>query len=188
MDNSTYELLSQDVKTAARTTGREWADVLDADDAEQEIWARLLDAGTNVWTEIAGMEKPARISVLNEIGHQIGMRYRDEYELFSGNYVYGTKEVRKLLDGGNFLSLPDRSDTLTLSERTDLISALERLRKRNAHYVDILIKQFVEHDPIHTHSQELTRAVDALTHEMNRVNRARQGEFVEGPGSRKAIA
>ena len=36
MDNSTYELLSQDVKTAARTTGREWADVLDADDAEQE--------------------------------------------------------------------------------------------------------------------------------------------------------
>lgn len=191
MDNETYKLLEQDVRAAARVTGREWADVIDADDAEQEIWVRLLDAGVKTWSEIAGLEKPARVSVLNSIGHQIAMQHRDDYELFSGNYVYGTDQVRKLLGKGDFIDIEtfDNASDLSFTERTDLISALERLKKRNAAYVNVIGRAFVAGDELDsTERKNLTRAVDALTHEMNRTNKARRAEYSEGPGTRKVTS
>jgi len=206
MDATTYALLEPDVKTAAKTIAREWADVIDIDDAEQEVWLRLLDAGPGVIDVVAGMEKPARVSVLTEIGHQIGMDYRDDFELFSGNWIYGTRDVRLMLDrdalagvdeasGVPLWELPEtviqqinRTDTETVTERIDLLIGMKRLLRRNASYVDILRAQYLFGTPIHSHSQELTRAVDALTKEMNRVHIARKAEYVDGPGSRSALS
>lgn len=208
MDQKTYDILAPDVKTAARTAGREWADVLEADDAEQEIWLLLLDRSDGLPGEIAALEQPARVSYLTEVAHQIGVQSRDDYELFSGNYLYGTRAVREMLDrdalggiaGDVGVAIPtwevpealleqlNRTDTETATERIDLGIGLKRLHKRNARYVAVIMAQFVDNQPIHDHSQELTRAVDALTHEMNRTHRARVANYTEGPGSRKAIS
>lgn len=187
MDATTYSLLEKDVKAAARVTGREWADVIDAEDAEQEIWMLLLSRSEELPGNIASLDKAARMSVLVEIGHQIGVQYRDDYELFSGKYVYGTRQVRELLEKTDFVDIEtfDNATDMSFTERTDLVSALARLKKRNARYVAVLGANFVQGEPIHSHAQELTRAVDALTHEMNRTHKARRAEHLTGPGTRK---
>jgi hypothetical protein len=211
-------LLHQEVKTAATTIGREWADVIDSDDAEQEIWLRLLGAGTNPETgieyvvEVAGWDIKVRTSVLKEIGHQIGMQYRDDYELFSGNYVYGTREVRDMLDRGVLDSengdygVPDvpiwempesvieqisRTDTDTATERIDLFLGLKRLARRNSSYFIAIHNRYVLDLPIDnstsTESNRLTRAVDSLAREMNGAHRKRVAEHIEGPGTRTVL-
>lgn len=207
MDTTTYNMLEPDVKTAAKTTAREWADVIDHDDAEQEIWLRILDAGQNTIDTIAGLDKPARVSVLTDIGHQIGMDYRDDYELFSGNYTYGTRQVRKMLENDALAGVEDesgvpiwelpesiikqleRTDTETVTERIDLMIGMSRLLKRNASYVqllrDVYLNGVTPDDG--TERKNLTRAVDALTKEMNRVHIARKAEYTEGPGTRKVL-
>lgn len=208
MDTTTYNALAPDVKTAAKTVGREWADVIEADDVEQEIWLLLLDRSDDLPGEIAALDKPARVSYLTEVGHQIGMQYRDDYELFSGNYTYGTREIRELLDrdalgdlrgdfgdGTPIWELPmaiieqlNRTDTETATTRIDLGTALKRLQSRNAWYVEVIVSNYVDGQPIHSHSQELTRAVDALTREMNRAHIARIANYTDGPGTRKAMS
>lgn len=207
MDTTTYNALEPDVKTAAKTVGREWVDVIDQDDAEQEIWLLLLDRSDDLPGEIAALEKPARVSYLTEVGHQIAQQYRDDFELFSGNYTYGTRQVRKMLEndalagvseesGVPLWELPEtvikqlnRSDTETVTERIDMFIGMSRLVKRNASYVDIITSAYLDRDFDRTKDgKALTRAVDALTKEMNRVHIARNADYTEGPGTRKAIS
>lgn len=207
MDTTTYNTLAPDVKTAAKTIGREWTDVIDADDVEQEIWLLLLDRSDELPGEIAALDKPARVSYLTEVGHQIGMQYRDDYELFSGNYTYGTRQVRKMLEndalagveeesGIPLWELPEtvikqlqRTDTETVTERIDLMIGMKRLLKRNAAYVDIIKQAYLGTDFDRTNDgKQLTRAVDAVTKEMNRVHIAQIADYTEGPGTRKVLS
>lgn len=190
MDNTTYELLKPDVVTAAKTAARGWPGIIDEDDAEQEIWLRLLEAGQSTLDKVAGMDRPLRVSSLSDIGHQIGARYRDDYELFSGNFRYGTQEVRKMLeddalagvhDGsvGPLWALPDtviqqltKTESMTVTERIDMMLGMKKLVNESAPYADMLVRVFVEGETGLDGSgrKELTRAVDALTRNMNRIN------------------
>jgi len=207
MDRTTYNLLAPDVRTAARTTAREWADVIDAEDAEQEIWLLLLSRSDDLPQQIAALEKPARVSYLIEVGHQIGQQYRDDYELFSGNYVYGTRQVRKMLEqnalagvdegsGIPLWELPEteikqlqRTDSMTVTERIDLLIGMQRLVRRNASYADLLVRAYLYDDFDRTNDgKALTRAVDALTKEMNRVHLGRKADYTEGPGIRQVVS
>lgn len=207
MNDTTYNILQPDVRTAAKTTAREWADVIDADDAEQEIWFRILESSADYSEEIASLDKPARVRVLTEIGHQVALNYRDDFELFSGNHTYGTRQVRQMLgrdalagvhegSGVPIWELPqpiikqlERTDTETVTERIDLFIGMHRLEERNARYVYVIVQAFVKDEWDRTNNgMELTRAVDALTREMNRTNRRRKAEYTDGPGTRRVIS
>ena len=206
MDRTTYNLLAPDVRTAARTTAREWADVIDAEDAEQEIWLLLLSRSDDLPQQIAALEKPARVSYLIEVGHQIGQQYRDDYELFSGNYVYSVEQVRKMLkndalagvedeSGTPLWELPEteikrlqRTDSMTVTERIDLFLGMRQLAKRNAAYADYIKCRYLDGDWSHIHPEKMSRAIEALAKEMNRIHIARKAEYTEGPGTRKALS
>lgn len=203
--NDGNAVIADDVKTAARTTAREWADVIDADDAEQEIWERLLDSSKNYVDQVAELTKWERIALLTKIGHQVGMEYRDSYELFSGNHRYGTDQVRVLLEAGvlnrvvdeaiplwelpeSIIQKIERTDNETLSEMIDLFDGLRALSKRNEKYARFILAEFRDGQPIHEHRRQLTRAVDALASAMNNSHRRQVAEYEQGPGTRKVIS
>lgn len=190
MDTTTYELLAPDVLTAAKTTAREWPGTIDADDAEQEIWTILLEAGQNSLDILAGMDRPQRISSLTVYGHRIAARYRDDYDLFSGNFNYSTEYVRSILEEDALIVDDGRPDSLTTTVRLDLTIALYRLQDRTARYADLIRRKFIDGEEFE-HSdpdrKALDRAVDALTRDMNRSNRSRQAEWADGPGSRSRV-
>lgn len=202
MDQTTYNLLAPDVKTAAKTTAREWPGTIDEQDAEQEIWLELLDSGQKTIDIITGMERPNRVATLSHYGHRIAARYRDDYEVFSGNYTYGTKQVRRLLESDaladvdpGFWTLPetelkklDRPDEVSVTEHMDLLVGMQRLVKKNANYADILVQAFMRNEPSHTYRVELTRAVDALTVEMNRSNSAQRFDHRNGGRGRGTVS
>jgi DNA-directed RNA polymerase specialized sigma24 family protein len=210
VNNDSAARIADDVSKAARKTAREWAGVIDAEDAEQEIWLRVLEAGKDYADQLADMDEAARTSVLNTIGQQVASRYRNEYEGFSGNYIYGTEEVRDLLkggallaeDGGQHLVTSDdvngvdedgldvrqqsaRRERETVTERVDLRLGMASLAKRNSNYFSAIIRAYkLGIAPVgDTEPKNLTRAVDALTNEMNWSFKRRYDEF-EGPGKR----
>jgi len=83
----------------------------------------------------------------------------------------------------------ERTDTETVTERIDLFIAMGRLMQRNARYVDVVVRAFVTGDWDRSKDgKELTRAVDALTREMNNTHRRRVSEYREGPGTRKVVS
>lgn len=197
--------IADDVKRAARITAREWADVIDADDAEQEIWLRLLDSSKSYLSQVYELEKETRQALLAKIGHQVGMKYRDDYELFSGNHRYGTYQVRDLLEAGVLDRVADeslvvwelpesvvrqieRTDNETLTEMIDLFEGLKGLQKRNTRYAEIIVANYRDGEPIHEHRKDLTRAVDALTAAMNNCHRRKVAEYTEGIGTRNVIS
>lgn len=198
-----------DVQSAARKVAREWADVITAEDAEQEIWLRILSSSNDYLSKIVELEKAARVAVLAQIGHQVGLKYRDDYELFSGNHRYGTYQVRELLDSGVLAGRVDeaiplwempesvvrqieRTDNETLTEMMDLFGGLKALYRRNPRYAEIIESEYGANPSIepldNADRVRLTRAVDALTSAMNNAHRRSFAEYSEGPGSRKATS
>lgn len=209
MTDDEYKLLEPDVKTAAKTTAREWDGIIETDDAEQEIWVRLLESPSSL-AEISGMDQAARVSALTRIGRQIGSGYRDDYGYFSGNYQYSANEVREMLDRGALEANPtdgdfgsdmppiweyeasiiqqfERTDTETATQRIDLALGMRGLRDAASPYFAIIVNKF-RNGIGPDHWKTTTRAVDALTHEMNRVNTRRKANYEQGPGTRKAMS
>lgn len=173
-----------DIKRAAARTAREWEGVISADDAEQEIALALL-ADTYA-QRVAEMEPGARADVLTRIGTHIASRYRDDYDYFTGNFRYSTREVREILERGALYEERTRTDT----ERLDLDEGVELLRKRNPRYAELIGRRYLRGEdlPGGTERKELTRAVDLLTNCMNNVHRNRRTGYTEGPGTRKVIS
>jgi hypothetical protein len=180
--------LNAEVRSAARYTAQKWADVIETDDAEQEIWLRLLE---NDYTDrVSDMEKPARATVLRKIGQQIASQYRDDYEVFSGQVTYSTDDVRLLLGAGLIDREREALDTHreTLSGWLDLHEGAQSLRDRNQSFAEIIWRRYVDGAELDaTGRKALTRAVDALTREMNRVNTRRYAGHAEGPGTRQVL-
>ena len=172
-----------DIKRAAARTAREWEDVISADDAEQEIALTLL-ADTYA-QRVAEMEPGARADVLARIGTHIASRYRDDYDYFTGNFRYSTREVREILERGALYEGRTRTDT----ERLDLDEGVALLRKRNPRYAELIGRRYLMGEELgETEARIARRAVDLLTNCMNNVHRNRQAGYAEGPGTRKIIS
>lgn len=172
--------IHDDIQRAARVTALEWPNVIDADDAEQEIALLLLSDAYAVTA--AGLDDKARLRVLVKIGGQVASRYRGEYETFSGNVMYSTKEVRKLLDGGALTEQGDRFDP----GRADVQGSIADL---SADHRAILRARYSEGTVLSARGRkQLQRAVDALTELMNRSRRKTAREHDDGPGSRTAMS
>lgn len=172
-----------DIKRAAARTAREWEGIISADDAEQEIALTLL-ADTYA-QQVAEMEPGARADVLARIGMHIASRYRDDYDYFTGNFRYSTREVREILERGALYEERTRTDT----ERLDLDEGVALLRKRNPRYAELIGRRYLKGEELgETEARIVRRAVDLLTNCMNNVHRNRRAEYTEGPGTRKIIS
>lgn len=185
-DDRTAEL-ADDVERAARIVARRWPDVIDEDDAYQEIWLRLLEK--DYVGRVYEMDAAARGDVLRRIGVQIASQYRDDYEIFSGQVCYGTDEVYRLLSAR--MLVRDRSELdlsgETLAEYIDLHEARELLRSSIPRYAEVIDARFVSGEPV-PDTKLVTRAVAALTREMNRVHLRRSAVIVDGLGSRRVVS
>jgi len=206
VDETTYRLLAPHVTWAAKKTAWDWVGVLDAEDAEQMIWDRLLSAGDQTVNKLAGMDVSLLKTSLREIGKQIAAEERDDYHRFSGNFRYGTKEVRRYLEGGVLfnsqdpaMSMFDRPEILarggmnvsfeTATVAADTLIGFKRLQKKNAPYAHLIGRVFVAFEKLNPSERKtLSRAIVALTREMNGASRTRNSDFSNGPGARNLVS
>ncbi|WP_158881917.1 hypothetical protein [Amycolatopsis anabasis] len=180
-----------DIQRAARHIEMEWKGVVEADDIEQDIAARLLE--NNYATVAASLEPRALRRALFKIGVQLASGERVSYEHFSGQFRYSTGEVRERLERGALVDVgeikvegaPEPASVFSV-EDVDVRVAADKLSvaHQNAlarRYVDGLVSADA------TDRKTVQRAVDALTHELNREFR-RAAEAHDGPGSRQAVS
>lgn len=172
--------MQADIHKAAVITERQWPGVITAEDAEQEIWLRLLESDGSV-KQLREMEVTTRNNSLVAIGHQIASEYRSSYDLFTGQIFYSVNDVKVILERGAITELKVQTDT----ERMDLEEGLLMLREKSQSYADAIATEFVTGPEGSTHPMTKSRAIERLTDLMNQVHRRRAAQYEVGPGSRK---
>ncbi|MEO6086934.1 MAG: hypothetical protein ABIQ18_27865 [Umezawaea sp.] len=171
--------LNADIEWAGRVVSQEWPGIIEADDARQEIWVKILESPTYV-EQLTAMPHKGRRRALAIIGHRAASRYRADFEVFSANVRYSTSEVRALLEDGALLDDREVFDAAHL----DVEIALGDLVPRHS---DIITARYARGAMV-TDTKAVTRAVDALTAAMNRSARARAAVRGDSPGSRRAMS
>ncbi|GAB3475439.1 hypothetical protein [Amycolatopsis cihanbeyliensis] len=175
--------LMDELRRVAEVTAVEWPGTIDADELTQEISLRLLrDRQATTVTDLAGRQ---RRRGLYRMAQQIASDYRNDYDHFSGNYNYSTREVREMLDNGVLVEAGDGHDPAPL----DLRAAFAELEREHASYAAALVARYVHCVPMSRPNERkgVQRGADKLTELMNRLGRARQQDYTEGPGSRTAL-
>lgn len=192
------------IKKAAKTVAFEWPGIVDEDDIEQALNLHLLERPSSIEKLLLEFDDKQRLNAIIQIGHQIAKQERIDYEHFSGNFRYCVDEVRHFLedralknddpelgsnwsvsdnfiDGGEF---EDAVLTKSASE-IDLERGMSRLRKQNAKYADIITLRYLNEIPTaELDRKQLSRALSALTNEMNRSYKQQLRDRDEGPGTR----
>lgn len=173
-----------DIQRVATRVGREWEAVTTAEDIEQEITLHLLEKRTA--KRLAEFDPAARRETLYRIGTQLAVQERVDYDYFTGNFLYSTKDVRSILESGALTEGREKTRT----ERLDLDEGSRMLRGRNARYAGLVARRYLEGEQFtsSTDRKDLTRAVDALTECMNSVNAGRSRGYDEGPGTREVLS
>ena len=145
------------------------------------------------------MDYKARVSTLRKVGDRICSKERDDYETFSGQYIYSVDEVKEMLNRGALGEDPNsaspwvmsveeiealgRPDSEITNTRIDLYLALKALGESNARHAYLILLRYregysFEHsDP---DRKACERAVESLAREMNRINIRRSAKF-DGP-------
>ncbi|MBX6360076.1 MAG: hypothetical protein IRZ03_08355 [Acidobacterium ailaaui] len=183
------------IERAAAHVALEWPNIVDAEDLVQEISVRLLR--DSYATTVQNMDPRARRRSLYKIGTQIASSMRVDYDRFSGNYRYSTGEVRDRLEKGALAVVGfDRVPTPPASydgvadpvvemsiEDVDIRNAFTRISEDHQ---AALVERFL-YGVISPDWKKVTRAIDALTSELNRSFR-RGWEQHNGPGSRRVVS
>lgn len=176
--------LQQLVKAAARRVAAQWPSVVEKDDLEQEIVLHLIERPGALARLFEEPEQQVRQSFLIKVGHQIASKEQQDYDRFSGNYLYDTAEVRGFLDR-QIWTIKDKLS----AEKQDLEEGLSILAERNSKAYAEIVNRFF-HDIVPADSagrMRVLRAIETLTELMNRTGAERRRAYTEGPGSRKAI-
>lgn len=164
------EELVKPVKKAAKIVASQWPGVIDADDVEQEIWLYLVESPASAQKALEATEPKAQARFLTRIGHQRASRARTSYDYFRGAYKYSVKDVKSLLVTGALSS--DNQDGVKV-EYTDLHIGFRALKERNEGQAESLARRYLLGGSMETGAEKmmLSRAVVALTDEMNRSHR-----------------
>lgn len=213
---------AKEIQKVARKAENDWPGVVEADDIFQEVFLHIIESPKTV-EDLVEMDDSNRYRTLHKIAQRLASKARDDYDLFSGNFRYSVAEVEDLLKLGEYAFLAvgiesswnvgdvvsmggDHSDPVAGAAldgirkeylRKDLGSALEKMRRANQQYFDILVRKFVsqERGMDSTERSRLERALVELTNEMNHSHKQQHvGELVpykslgDGPGTRKAIS
>lgn len=165
------------VETAARGSARKWP-TLDWEDVRQDVWVYLLER-PNQLEKLTEEEDPS--TQLRKIAGQQAAMAADVYEFFSGQYEYGTDEVRVLLEMG----LITNREAATLTESTDLSTGMLMLQSSNKRMFETIVDKFVRGiEP--NRRADTSDAIDKLTVLMNRANTSSRYTDHQGPGARKS--
>ncbi len=207
MNTSEAEQLNRDILKAARSVAQDWPGVTTPDDLAQEVWIKISELTTLRQQSLMALDAKLRASQLRKWCRQAASEERDKYEIMTGNYQYGTDEVREMLENGwltinpseeyttnggrkasfydaetdsyQLTNIPEVLETEVTDAHTDLMLGFSRLKKRNEVYYNAIGLRYVGALVPRGGAAErrLRRAVDALTQEMNRSWNVRVSEF-----------
>jgi hypothetical protein len=203
--------MKNEVTKAAKTVAFQWPGIVEADDLEQDITLHLLESPGSVEKLLRDFDDRQRLNAIIKIGHKIASEERTDYELFSGNFRYSVNEVKQILEDrvlhnespelGSNWSVADYTssggefaDTVNtkLATETDLRRGMDRLRKVNSGYAEVIDRRYLK-DEVFAKEDEasrtrLSRALTALTTQMNRSYKQQFMERPDGPGSRSRMS
>jgi hypothetical protein len=204
---SNISALYNEIAKAARTVAFQWPGIVEEDDLTQDIAVQLLESPASIDKLINEFDDRQRLNAIVQIGHRIASKERADYEVFSGNFRYSVDEVRRILEdrvlhnedpelgsswsvADDFITGGEFEDAVLRksSSEIDLQRGMSRLEKVNKEYVAIIRQRYLNEVPTGELSRvKLTRAVTALTTEMNRSFKQQQREH-QGPGKRKPVS
>ena len=164
------EEILPDIKRAATRVGREWSAVTTVEDVEEEIVVRLLEA--DYADRLLGFDPDARGVTLYRIGTQIANQARIDYDHFTGNFFYSTRDVRQILERGALHEGREKTNT----ERLDLDEGSALLSARNPRFAALIGRRYLL-GASGAEKRALSRAVDALTACMPPVNSSRSRAY-----------
>lgn len=171
------------VDRVAKSTSYKWED-LDWEDIRQDMWVWLME-------NIPQLEQyqedthDDRDKKLRRVGTQVAVAQIHGYEQWSGQYIYGTDEVRGWLRENIILE----DGMVTVSERTDLSLAMLQLKETHKSYFDVIVDRFVRERELNgAERKRLSLAVDKLTHLMNQIHNFNEYTYEDGPGSRRVLS
>lgn len=173
----------QKVDKVAKSTAYKWTD-LDWEDIRQDMWVWMLD-NPNEYTKLMEDDWDTRDKKLRKIGSQVAVAEVHGYEQYSGQYIYGTDEVRGWLRENIIL----KSDDSVISERLDLSLAMMELNETNKSYFSVIIDRYVHERELNgAERKRLTLAVEKLTLLMNQIHNFNEYTYEDGPGARKVLS
>lgn len=173
----------KDIQFIARAVAFEWPKATTEEDLAQEMYIRLAETPASV-DKLKELDRRSRLGWLKRIAEQIASIERIDYDYFSGNYCYSTKEVRSALEKGILRQQPTKVNPISI----DIHTAFEQLSDAKK---EELVRRYVKFEPAGETSRErmrTQRAVDKLAELMNRSGYKTKHEYHDGPGSRKAIS
>jgi hypothetical protein len=166
------------VDRVARQVTVKWPS-LEWEDTRQNIWVELLSS-RNLLEMALKSENPDPLFRMLA-SRTISSAFQGN-ELAQGNYLYGTKEVRSLLDRGN---IQDHG-SFTLTQTTHIANGMLDLRKSNPSYFDTIVDRFVHGKK--TESTVTTRSVDKLCDLINRKTNKDGSTAHQGIGARVPVS
>ena len=195
------------VKEAAKSVANQWQRV-EEEDLVQNIWVRLLESPSTL-DFLRAVDSGAVRPVLFRVARQIAAEDHHKQQVANGDFRYGVREVRRLLEEGILKGQEEAitssnwgqtavkktgiadSTCLTASAFTDIVDGMVELRKRpGSRYFDLIVRKYVLGDKLEEEGGDRRasgRAIKSLTTSMNR-NIKRDAADHDGPGSRKAIS
>ena len=194
------------VKEAARSVAYQWQRV-EEEDLVQNIWVRLLESPSTM-DFLRAVDSGAVRPVLFRVARQIAAEDHHKQQVANGDFRYGVREVRRLLEEGILKGQEDSitssnwgqtavrktgiadSTCLTASAFTDIVYGMVELRKRpGSRYFDLIVRKYVLGDEIKPGPDRnaVSRGLKSLTTIMNRHRKQDLAEH-DGPGSREAIS
>lgn len=171
------------VEKVAKSTSYKWTD-LNWEDIRQDMWVHFLER-PNEMDRILEDDYETRDKKLRKVGSQVAVAEVHGYEQWSGQYIYGTDEVRGWLRENIIL----KSDDSVSSERLDLSLAMMELKETHKSYFDVIIDRYVHERELNGAARKrLTLAVEKLTLLMNQIHNFNEYTYEDGPGARKVLS
>lgn len=166
------------VERVARQVSAKWP-TIEWEDTRQDIWVELLSSDSLLDTALES-EDPSPI--FRMLASRTISNSFQRTELAQGSYVYGTKDIRALLESG----IIQNPTEFTVTQSTQVSEAMLKLLHKNKDYFNTIVDRFVH--GIKTPSQATTRAVDKLSDFINWQASITDANGHEGPGSRKVVS
>lgn len=184
--NTNLLKLRPTIKKAASSVAFVWNSIVDPEEAEQMITLHLLERPGSL-KKIVNMQRDAQYRAVVGIGHQIASQERADYDYFRGAYRYSVKEIKDALQAGVLVEEFDNFHEVVF----DLKESLKILSERSPQYVAAIEDRYVDWNIPKSQSTEqvrLSNAISALTDEMNKTNKRRFANRIDGPGTRKPVS
>src|SRR5690606_22340190 len=105
------------IEFIARAVEFKWPKTTTEEDMTQEMYVRLAETPAYV-DKLKELDRRSRLGWLKRIAEQIASIERTDYDYFSGNYCYSTKEVRSALEKGVLRQQPTKVNPISIDIHT----------------------------------------------------------------------